>query len=73
MTGHPSQPDDPLRAPVRHMTQVELARRWRVSTRTLERWRIAETGPVWLRINNRILYRVEDVLAYESIDLRPKD
>ena len=50
--------------------QAELARRWRISPRTLERWRCAGTGPAWLRLNGRVLYRLEDVLAFERARLR---
>ncbi len=53
-----------------HLTQAELATRWRITTRTLDRWRIAEIGPAWIRINGRILYRAEDVLAFEAVRLR---
>jgi hypothetical protein len=48
-----------------HLIQVELAQRWRISPRTLERWRCAGTGPAWLQLNGRVLYRIEDVLAFE--------
>jgi hypothetical protein len=53
-----------------HLMQGELAQRWRVSGRTLERWRRAGTGPAWLQLNGRVLYRVEDVLAFERSQLR---
>jgi DNA-binding transcriptional MerR regulator len=52
------------------MMQPELARRWRVTPRTLERWRRAGTGPAWLQLNGRVLYRFEDVLAFEQERLR---
>lgn len=48
------------------LTQAEVARRWRMSGRTLERWRAESCGPVWIRIGGRILYRLEDILAYED-------
>jgi hypothetical protein len=48
-----------------HLTQAELARRWRLSERTLDRWRTEGKGPAWLRLNGRIRYRLEDVLAFE--------
>ncbi len=51
---------------LRHLSPDDLARRWRRSTRTLERWRRARTGPAWLRLHGRVLYRLEDVLAYEQ-------
>jgi hypothetical protein len=53
-----------------HLMQAELAQRWRVSSRTLERWRRARTGPAWLQLNGRVLYRLEDVLAFERSRLR---
>lgn len=48
-----------------HLTQGELARRWRISPRTLERWRWLKTGPSYLRIGGRIVYRLEDIQSFE--------
>jgi predicted site-specific integrase-resolvase len=56
--------------PLRHMTEEELAERWRVSRRSMERWRVAGKAPAWMRLGNRVLYRVEDVLAFEQAHLR---
>jgi hypothetical protein len=53
-----------------HLMQAEVAERWRVSPRTLERWRCAGTGPAWLQLNGRVLYRLEDVVAFERSRLR---
>lgn len=53
-----------------HFSRAELAERWRITTRTLDRWRVAETGPAWMRLNGRIRYRVADVLAFERARLR---
>jgi Helix-turn-helix domain len=49
----------------------ELAERWRMSVRTLDRWRAAGEGPAWLALGGRILYRVTDVEAYEASKHRP--
>ena len=49
----------------KHITQAELARRWRVSPRTLERWRGQGKGPAYLKIGGRIVYRREDVTDFE--------
>jgi hypothetical protein len=57
--------------PVRHLTQAELARRWRKSERTLERWRLRGVGPAHLQIGG-VLYRLEDVEAFERTQLRQK-
>jgi predicted site-specific integrase-resolvase len=61
--------DDALSGP-EHLTRSELARRWQLSGRTLDRWRVAGTGPAWLELNGRIRYRLEDVDAFERSRLR---
>jgi predicted site-specific integrase-resolvase len=52
------------------LNQRQLADRWGVSEASLERWRSAGIGPVLLKIQGRILYRVEDVEAYKAGCLR---
>ena len=47
------------------LNQKELAERWTISARTLERWRWKGDGPAFLKIGGRVVYRIEDVLAYE--------
>ena len=51
---------------VRHLTQLDLARRWRISPRTLERWRWLRQGPAYLKLGAVIAYRLEDVEAFEA-------
>ncbi|WP_198370532.1 helix-turn-helix transcriptional regulator [Roseomonas rosulenta] len=52
------------------LTQPELAARWRVSGRTLEKWRQARIGPPHLKIGGRVVYRLEDIEAFEAEQLR---
>ena len=52
--------------PVRHLTQVELAERWRISPRTLERWRWLRLGQQYLKIGGRVVYSLEDVQSFEA-------
>ena len=52
------------------LTQKELARRWTISHRTLERWRWTGEGPAFMKIGGRVIYRIEDVLAHEEAHLR---
>lgn len=52
--------------PVRHLHQVDLGRRWNISPRTLERWRWLGCGPVYLKVGGRVLYRLEDIEAFEA-------
>ena len=55
---------------IKHLNQRQLADRWGVSEATLERWRSEGIGPVFLKIQGRVLYRVEDVESYEAECLR---
>lgn len=48
------------------VTRQELAHFWRVSSRTIERREMAGIGPRPIRIGGRVLYRREDVLAWET-------
>ncbi|OQX33409.1 MAG: hypothetical protein B0D91_14455 [Oceanospirillales bacterium LUC14_002_19_P2] len=49
-----------------YLTPSELARRWNFSERSLGVWRVNGQGPRYLKIGNRIRYRVEDVEAWEQ-------
>ncbi len=55
---------------IKHLNQHQLADRWDVSEATLERWRSEGIGPVFLKLQGRVLYRVEDVESYEMQSLR---
>jgi hypothetical protein len=52
------------------LTEQQLAERWRVSQRTLRRWRSTARLPAHIRIGHpvvgRVLYRLTDVLAFEE-------
>lgn len=50
----------------RHLNQDQLARRWSLSPRTLERWRSTGKGPTYLRLGGRIAYALADVEAFET-------
>lgn len=52
------------------LTQTDLARRWKLSTRSLEKWRTLGTGPVYVKVGGAVRYRLEDILAYEDAHLR---
>ena len=51
---------------IRHINQQTLAERWQVSETTLERWRSQGIGPVFLKLHGRIVYREQDLEAYEK-------
>jgi predicted site-specific integrase-resolvase len=54
----------------RHLNQKQLAERWGISPKTLERWRWLGQGPKFLKLGGRIVYRLEDIEALEQEQLR---
>lgn len=56
--------------PIKHLNQIELSRRWSISPRTLERWRWLGQGPRYLKIGGRVVYRLEDIEAFEAQQAR---
>ena len=52
------------------MTERNVADRWQVSCRTLQRWRSEGFGPAWIWIGGSVRYRFGDVLAYEERNRR---
>lgn len=57
---------------LRHLNQTELATRWNISPRTLERWRWTGEGPRYIKIGGRVVYRLEDVEAFEAENLQQR-
>lgn len=53
-----------------HLDQTNLSRRWRISPRTLERWRWLKIGPAYMKIGGRVVYRIDDIEAFEAAQLR---
>ena len=55
---------------IKHLNQRQLADRWDVSEASLERWRSDGIGPIFLKLQGRVLYRLEDIEAFETASLR---
>lgn len=51
------------------LTEQMLAERWHCSASRLQRWRAANTGPAYLKIGGKVLYRQKDIIAYEAAHL----
>lgn len=56
--------------PVRHLNQRQLADRWDLSEATLERWRSEGIGPIFLKLQGQVRYRIEDIEEFETNSLR---
>ncbi len=50
--------------------QNDLSRRWGLSVRTLERYRLEGTGPRYVRIGRLIRYRECDIDEFENDNAR---
>jgi hypothetical protein len=51
---------------VTRVTESELAKRWGVTTRTLQSWRKTGQGPAYVRLGPRkVFYRQDAIDAYE--------
>ena len=48
------------------MNAAELAKRWDTTTGRLANMRSEGIGPHYFKIGTRVLYRTDDVLAYEE-------
>jgi|TARA_R110002124_G_scaffold81491_1_gene214850 hypothetical protein len=54
-----------IKNPPVFFNQHELSLRWSISGRTLERWRYERSGPNYVRIGGRVLYRISEIEEYE--------
>ena len=50
----------------RVLSEIELAQRWGVSPKTLQRWRTEGRGPQYLKLSKRVTYPLEVVTQYET-------
>lgn len=48
------------------LTEAELAARWCISPKTLERWRSKQTGPEYLKFGKHVRYPLATVEDYEN-------
>ncbi|MDO3513278.1 helix-turn-helix transcriptional regulator [Ralstonia nicotianae] len=53
-------------APVRAaLDETELAKRWGLSVKTLQRWRQDQLGPVFCKLGSRVTYLISEIEAFE--------
>jgi predicted site-specific integrase-resolvase len=45
---------------------MELAERWEMSHRTLQRWRMDGRGPTYLKLGKRVSYPMSSILEFEK-------
>lgn len=49
------------------LNEIELAARWGMSPKTLQRWRAQNVGPEYLKLGKKIMYPLADVENYENL------
>jgi predicted DNA-binding transcriptional regulator AlpA len=49
----------------RVLNENELAQRWGISSKTLQRWRSEGRGPRYLKLSKRVSYPLESVVDFE--------
>ncbi len=54
-----------LPAIVGSLNENELAQRWGLSPKTLQRWRSEGRGPRYLKLSKRVSYPLESVIEFE--------
>jgi len=53
----------------RVLNENELAQRWGVSPKTLQRWRSEGRGPRYLKLSKRVSYPLDAILEFERFAL----
>lgn len=53
----------------RVLNENELAQRWGISPKTLQRWRSEGRGPRYLKLSKRVSYPLESVIDFEHFAL----
>jgi hypothetical protein len=48
------------------LSERQLAVRWDMSTRTLQRWRADKRGPAWHLLGKTVRYLLSDIAAFEE-------
>ena len=56
-----------------HLNENELGKRWGVSPKTLQRWRMEDRGPAYLKLSKKVIYAMEDIVAYEASQKRVRE
>lgn len=54
------------------LSSRDLAERWSLCVRTVDRWRYVDFGPPFLKIGGRIRYRLEDIIEFEQLAMKKK-
>lgn len=51
--------------PSSHLTPLQLAKRWNITTKTLSQWRYIGRGPRYSKVSRHVTYLLADIEQYE--------
>lgn len=51
-----------------YLTEKNLAARWNITIKTLQRWRWQGGGPPFLKFGGNVRYALNDILNYENLN-----
>lgn len=68
-SGLAPMPAQPAPHERRVLSETELAHRWGVSPKTLQRWRTEGRGPKYLKLSKRVTYPLDAITEYEHCAL----
>ena len=54
----------------RFLSPQDLAERWSISARRLDRWRAERYGPAWHQIGGQVRYALSDIETWERTTRR---
>ena len=57
---------EPCMPPRQVLSEADLASRWGMSPKTLQRWRMEGRGPHYLKLGKRVNYPLNAVIAFEN-------
>ncbi len=57
---------EPNTSPRQVLSEADLASRWDMSPKTLQRWRMEGRGPHYLKLGKRVNYPLKAVIAFEN-------
>lgn len=58
-------PEPPSMSDEIRLTERQLCKFWSITPETLRKWRTNGYGPIYIKVGGRVLYRPEDIRAFE--------
>jgi predicted DNA-binding transcriptional regulator AlpA len=70
MRGKDSDNSSGVSANTIFLTEKQLAERWNISVKAIQRWRVVGQGPKWMKFGSAVRYPLAEVEKLEAASLR---